>query len=105
MQSLAQLEACAVLVLPEAPLLARPRNMRQGRGQSVMQGVWKIRGRNYMYLELGKASKQSGLCEAGWNSGRYRRGTKVLKGWRNNMRKSKNSSKKERTQNFSTLDL
>lgn len=38
MQSLAQLEACAVLVLPEVPPPARPHDMRQGRGQSVMQG-------------------------------------------------------------------
>lgn len=58
-----------------------------------------------MYLELEKASKQSGLCEAGWNSDRYRWGTKALNGWRNNMRKSKNNSEKERTQNFSTLDF
>lgn len=84
----------------------RPHNMRQGRGQRVMQGVWKIRGgRDNMYLKLEKASKQSGLCEAGWNSDRYRWGAKVLNGWRNNMRKSKNNSKKERTQNFSTLNF
>ena len=105
MRSLAQMEAYAVLILPEAPRL-RPHNMRQGRGQRVMQGVWKIRGgRDNMYLKLEKASKQSGLCEAGWNSDRYRWGTKALNGWRNNMRKSKNNSKKERTQNFSTLDF
>lgn len=58
-----------------------------------------------MCLELGKASKWRGLCEAGWNSDRYRWGTKVLKRWRNNARKSKNNSKKERTQNFSILDF
>ena len=64
MRSLAQMEAYAVLILPEAPRL-RPHNMRQGRGQRVMQGVWKIRGgRDNMYLKLEKASKQSGLCEA-----------------------------------------
>ena len=65
MQSLAQLEACAVLVLPEAPPLARPRNMRQGRGQSVMQGVWKIRGRNYMYLELERHQSRVGYVRLG----------------------------------------
>ena len=53
-----------------------------------------------MYLKLEKASKQSGLCEAGWNSDRYRWGAKVLNGWRNNMRKSKKQQQKGKNSKF-----
>lgn len=68
-----------------------------------MQGVCKIRGgRDNMCLDLGKASKQRGY--GGWvEFDRYRWGTKVLNGWRNNTSEKQKTTAKRKELKISVI--